>query len=57
MILTVAFMILWIWFWIKFVIVKKFPFMDRVNQLLLGLAAGIVTQLLLNIVYLLVFIK
>lgn len=57
MILTVAFMILWIWFWIKFVIVKKFPFMDRVNQLLLGLAAGIVTQLLLNIVYLLVFVK
>jgi len=57
MILTVAFMILWIWFWIKFVIVKKFPFMDRMNQLLLGLAAGIVTQLLLNIVYLLVFIK
>ncbi len=50
-------MILWVWLWIKFVIVKVFPFMDRVNQFLLGLVAGIVTQLLLNLFYLLIFLK
>lgn len=50
-------MILWVWLWIKFVIVKVFPFMDRVNQFLLGLVAGIVTQLLLSFLYLMVFVK
>ncbi len=57
MIITVALMFLWIWFWVKFVIMKVFPFMDRVDQFLFGLVAGVVTQLLLNLLYFLIFIK
>ncbi len=39
----VVFMVLGVWLWIKFVIAKAFPYMDRVNQFLLGLVAGVLT--------------
>jgi len=57
MFITVVLLTLWVWLWIRFVIVKAFPFMDRVNQFLLGLLAGVVTQVLLSLFYWMVFVR
>jgi len=42
-------MILWVWLWTRFVVSKVFPFMERVNQFLLGLLLGVLTQVLLDL--------
>ncbi len=57
MLLTIALMILWVWLWIKFVIPKAFPYMERVNQFLLGLVAGVLTQVVLDLLYFILFVK
>ena len=50
-------MILWVWLWTLFVVSKFFPFMERVNQFLLGLLLGVLTQVLLDLVYLNMLVK
>jgi len=49
--------VFWIWVWIKLVITRTFPFMDRVNQFLLGLLLGLLTQVLLYLAYLNIFVR
>ena len=57
MIISFAMLIFGTWFWTKFVVMKKFPFLERVNQLLLGLLIAIVAQVVLSILYFYFFVR
>lgn len=57
MIITFLMLIFGVWFWTKFVVMNKFPFLERVNQLLLGLMIAVVVQVFLSVLYLFLIIK
>ena len=54
---TVVFMVFGVGLWIKFVIAKAFAYMDRVNQFLLDLVAGVLTETRLSFLYFMVLIR